>query len=180
MTGGVRISPTVLATQVAELRAAFQGREVATVEEGLDMPVVRAPRGQLVAVLRELRDRFRFAHCSAVTAVDRLPAEPRFQVVYALYSLADNRWVRVKTECPEDDPVVPTATSLWPGANWHEREVYDMFGIRFDGHPDLRRLLLPEGYLHHPLRKDFPREGIEPDRLYREWDAERRRPEEAA
>jgi len=74
-----------------------------------------------------------------------------------------------------DDPRVATCTDLWPGAGFSERECYDMFGVRFEGHPDLRRLLMPEGYGHHPLRKDFPHEGIEPDRLYREWDRERRK-----
>ena len=69
---------------------------------------------------------------------------------------------------------MPTCTDLFPGAAFMERECYDMFGVRFEGHAHLRRLLMPEAYGHHPLRKDFPHQGIEPDRLYREWDRERR------
>ena len=84
----------------------------------------------------------------------------------------------MRTRLAEDDARVPTCTDLWPGAGYAERECYDMFGIEFDGNPDLRRLLMPEGYEHHPLRKDFPHQGIEPDRLYRAWDRERRAAEE--
>jgi NADH-quinone oxidoreductase subunit C len=96
-----------------------------------------------------------------VTAVDylRFPGRedgPRFEVVYHLYSVAHNHRVRVKVRVEQDDPVVPTATGLWPIANWLEREVWDMFGIRFEGNPDLRRLLMYEEFEGHPLRKDYP------------------------
>ena len=96
-----------------------------------------------------------------ITAVDylRFPGRedgPRFEVVYHLYSVAHNHRVRLKVPLEQDDPVVATASGLWPIANWLEREVWDMFGIRFDGHPDLRRLLLYEEFEGHPLRKDYP------------------------
>ena len=96
-----------------------------------------------------------------ITAVDyaRFPGRedgPRFEVVYHLYSVAHNHRVRLKVPVEQDDPVVPTASGLWPIADWLEREVWDMFGIRFDGHPDLRRLLLYEEFEGHPLRKDYP------------------------
>ena len=96
-----------------------------------------------------------------VTAVDylRFPGRedgPRFEVVYHLYSTAHNHRIRLKVPVEQDDPVVPTASGLWPIANWLEREVWDMFGIRFEGHPDLRRLLLYEEFEGHPLRKDYP------------------------
>ena len=96
-----------------------------------------------------------------ITAVDyaRFPGRedgPRFEVVYHLYSVAHNHRVRLKVPVEQDDPVVPTASGLWPIANWLEREVWDMFGIRFEGHPDLRRLLLYEEFEGHPLRKDYP------------------------
>jgi NADH-quinone oxidoreductase subunit C len=81
---------------------------------------------------------------------------PRFEVVYHLYSVAHNHRLRVKAGVDEDDPVVPSAVPLWPIANWFEREVWDMFGVRFTGHPDLRRLLLYEAFEGHPLRKDYP------------------------
>jgi NADH-quinone oxidoreductase subunit C len=96
-----------------------------------------------------------------LTAVDyqKFPGRedgPRFEVVYHLYSIARNHRIRLKTRVDEDDAVVPTAIPLWPIANWLEREVWDMFGIRFQGHPDLRRLLLYEEFVGHPLRKDYP------------------------
>lgn len=120
-------------------------------------------RDALLDVLRWCRDdaALRFDLLSDLTAVDylRYPGRedgPRFEVVYHLYSVVENHRVRVKVQVDEDDPVVPTATALWPIANWYEREVWDMFGIRFDGHPDLRRLLLYEEFAGHPLRKDYP------------------------
>jgi NADH-quinone oxidoreductase subunit C len=96
-----------------------------------------------------------------LTAVDylRFPGRedgPRFEVVYHLYSVPHNHRVRLKVPVDEDDAVVPSAVPLWPIANWFEREVWDMFGIRFEGHPDLRRLLLYEEFVGHPLRKDYP------------------------
>jgi NADH-quinone oxidoreductase subunit C len=96
-----------------------------------------------------------------LTAVDYLkyPGRedgPRFDVVYHLYSLAHNHRVRVKVRVDEDDATVPTAVDVWPIANWFEREVWDMFGVRFTGHPDLRRLLMYEEFVGHPLRKDYP------------------------
>jgi NADH-quinone oxidoreductase subunit C len=81
---------------------------------------------------------------------------PRFEVVYHLYSITHNHRVRLKVRVDEDDAVVPSATGLWPIANWLEREVWDMFGVRFADHPDLRRLLLYEEFVGHPLRKDYP------------------------
>ncbi|TAH34591.1 MAG: NADH-quinone oxidoreductase subunit C [Planctomycetota bacterium] len=172
----MRVPSDQVTAQAAELSQALQARPRLQVHEGLDMPVIEAPREELAGLMRELRDAQRFDHCAFVTAVDRLPDQPRFEVVYALYSIARNRWLRVKTRCGEDDPRVPSVTGIWPGADWHERECYDMFGVVFDGHPDLRRILMPEEFPHHPLRKDFPRDGIEPDRLYRQWEAARRAP----
>jgi NADH-quinone oxidoreductase subunit C len=102
-----------------------------------------------------------------VTAVDylRFPGRedgPRFDVVYHLYSTAHNHRVRLKVRVEEDDARVPTVCGLWPIANWLEREVWDMFGVRFDGHPDLRRLLLYEEFVGHPLRKDYPIDRRQP------------------
>jgi NADH-quinone oxidoreductase subunit C len=96
-----------------------------------------------------------------LTAVDylRFPGRedgPRFEIVYHLYSLPFNHRLRLKVRVEEDDAVVPSAVSVWPIANWFEREVWDMFGIRFEGHPDLRRLLMYEEFEGHPLRKDYP------------------------
>ncbi len=108
-----------------------------------------------------------------VTAVDRLLMRktPRFEVVYHFYSLAHNSRVRVKAQVPENDIVVPSLSPLYGIANWMEREVYDMYGITFSGHPDLRRILLYEGFEGFPLRKDFPvnkRQSIDAVKIWRE------------
>jgi NADH-quinone oxidoreductase subunit C len=96
--------------------------------------------------------------------VDMYRPEERFEVVYTIYSLKNKRYLRLKVRVGEETAVVPTVTGVWPGANWHERETWDMFGIKFAGHPDLRRMYLPEEFEYHPLRKDFPLMGI-PDSL---------------
>jgi NADH-quinone oxidoreductase subunit C len=120
-------------------------------------------RAALPEVLQFCRDdaALRFDMLMDLTAVDYLtyPGRedaPRFEVVYHLYSVPHNHRVRIKAEVEEDDPVVPTAVPLWPSADWFEREVWDMFGLRFADHPDLRRLLLYEQFEGHPLRKDYP------------------------
>ncbi len=96
--------------------------------------------------------------------VDRFREEERFEVLYVLYSLTQKKYLRLKVLVNEENPVVPSVTGVWPAANWHERETFDMFGIKFSGHPDLRRLYMPEDFEYHPLRKDFPLTGI-PDSL---------------
>jgi NADH-quinone oxidoreductase subunit C len=120
-------------------------------------------RGRLLEVLRFCRDEpgLDFDVLMDLTAVDysRFPGRedgPRFEVVYHLYSVGRNHRLRVKIRLDEDDAVAPTAVPLWPIANWLEREVWDMFGVRFEGHPDLRRLLMYEQFVGHPLRKDYP------------------------
>ena len=100
-----------------------------------------------------------FNFLSDVTCVDWYPAEPRFEVVYHLLSISKKERVRLKVRLDSASPVVESLTSLWPGANYFEREVFDLFGIRFTGHPYLRRLLMPEDWEGHPLRKDYPVEG---------------------
>jgi NADH-quinone oxidoreductase subunit C len=92
--------------------------------------------------------------------VDLYRPEGRFEVIYNLYSLKNKKYVRLKVLVDEEDPVVDTVSFVWSGANWHERETFDMFGIKFEGHPDLRRMYMPEDYEYFPLRKDFPTMGI--------------------
>ena len=121
--------------------------------------IVAAPR--LLEVARYLRDDSgtRFDYCSDVTAVDWLGrAGERFDVVYSLYSTALRMRVRMKARVADGD-AVPSVAGVWAAANWLEREVWDMFGIRFNGHPDLRRILMPEEWQGHPQRKDYPLEG---------------------
>jgi len=97
-----------------------------------------------------------FAVLTDLTAVDRHPGEPRFEVVYLLTSLDPPARLRLRAPVPGIDPHLPTAVEVYPAANWLEREVFDMFGIRFAGHPDLKRILMPDDWEGHPLRKDFP------------------------
>jgi NADH-quinone oxidoreductase subunit C len=109
-------------------------------------------------VLRALRDRadLRFTFLAELTAADFWPREPRFELVYMLVSPEHRRRVRLKVRLHADQARIATASGLWPGANWLEREVWDLFGIECDGHPDPRRLLMPEDWEGYPLRKDYP------------------------
>jgi len=97
-----------------------------------------------------------------ITAVDYMGSDPRFEVVYQLYSTKKNHRLRLRVPVPESDPVVRTVTALWKGADWYERYCWDMYGIRFEGHPDPRRLYMYEEFVGHPLRKDYPLRGRQP------------------
>ncbi len=97
-----------------------------------------------------------------ITAVDYLGGDPRFEVVYNLYSTTRNHRIRLRVKVPESDLAVPTVTHLWPGTDWFERYCFDMYGIRFRGHPDLRRLLMYDEFVGNPLRKDYPLRGRQP------------------
>lgn len=99
-----------------------------------------------------------------VFGVDMYRPALRFEVIYNVYSLKNSKYLRLKIQMEEDRPMVQSVSGVWPGANWHERETYDMFGIIFEGHPDLRRMYMPEDFEYFPLRKDFPLMGI-PDSL---------------
>jgi NADH-quinone oxidoreductase subunit C len=118
---------------------------------------VVVPATQLLDVARHLRSTG-FDFCSDVTASDWPQRPQRFDLVYSLYSTRDRRRLRVKVRAAEQEPV-PSVTGIWPSANWLEREVYDMFGVAFTGHPDLRRILMPEDWQGYPQRKDYPLEG---------------------
>ena len=115
--------------------------------------------GQIEPACKFAKGQLGFNFLTDLSSVDNFGDEPRFEVVYELYSLEANIHLRLKTRVSEDHLEVPTVLHLWPTANWHEREVYDMMGIRFSGHPDLRRILMWEGYPYYPLRKDFPLAG---------------------
>jgi NADH-quinone oxidoreductase subunit C len=145
-----------------EVRARFGATVLETHDEHGDHTAI-VERAAVREVLAFCRDAgaLAFDMLMDLTAVDyaKFPgreAGPRFEVVYHLYSVPHNHRLRVKARVDEDDPVVPSAVPLWPIANWFEREVWDMFGIRFEGHPDLRRLLMYEEFVGHPLRKDYP------------------------
>jgi NADH-quinone oxidoreductase subunit C len=100
-----------------------------------------------------------FNFFSDVTCVDRYPSDPRFEVIYHLLSISKRERVRLKVLLEGSDPALESVTSVWPAADYFEREVFDLFGVRFSGHPYLRRLLMPEDWEGHPLRKDYPVEG---------------------
>lgn len=121
----------------------------------VDMPTLYVPAGQLVPVCTALRDHAGFSLLIDITAVDYLPRVPRYEVVYHLCAPDAPLRVRLKVKLAAGD-TLPTAQSVWPAAGWPEREVWDLFGIVFDGHEDLRRILTPDDWEGHPLRKDYP------------------------
>ena len=119
---------------------------------------------RVVEVARLLRDdsALEFEMLTDVTAVDYLGQEPRFEMVYHFYSVAGNRRLRIKARVPEEPAEIDSLVDVYASANWMEREVWDLYGIRFKGHPDLRRILLYEEFEGHPLRKDYPKEKRQP------------------
>ncbi len=126
---------------------------------GDDCVFVRPAR--IADVCKALKQDLHFDMAPYVTAVDYLGRTPRFEVVYNLYSARKNRRIRLRVKVDEGD-AVPSVTSVWRGADWFERYCFDMYGIRFSGHPDLRRLLMYEEFEGHPLRKDYPLRGRQP------------------
>jgi NADH-quinone oxidoreductase subunit C len=124
----------------------------------LSITIARASIREACTLLRDEPD-CPFNYCSDVTSVDWYPTEPRFEVIYHLLSIPNKERVRLKVRLDGNSPVIESVTSVWPGANYFEREVFDLFGIRFTGHPYLRRILMPEDWEGYPLRKDYPVEG---------------------
>ena len=123
-----------------------------------ELTVVIAPE-RLIETCRFLKHDLQFERLSTVTAVDRYPSAPRFEVVYHLQSIARRERLRLKCRLAGDNPEIDSATEVWRSANWYEREVFDMFGVRFRNHPDPRRILMPDDWEGHPLRKDYPIAG---------------------
>ena len=114
----------------------------------------------LLDIAQFLRDDLHFTFLTDIFGIDRYTSEERFEVVYNLISLKYQERVFVKVRCEEENPELESMTEIWPSANWREREVYDMFGVHFTNHPDLRRIYLPEDFEYYPLRKEFPLLGI--------------------
>lgn len=127
-----------------------------------DELTLQVHRKDLVEVCKILKnnDSLKFNLCEDITAIDWARRKNRFTVVYHLFSLKNKFQLVVKVDVDESECNVDTVSSVWRSANWHEREVYDMYGITFNNHPDLRRMYMPEEFEHHPLRKDFPVLGI--------------------
>ena len=124
---------------------------------------LRVEAANLPELCRFLRDdpEWRFDFLSFISGVDWIGTSPRFEVVYHLRSLSHNHRVGLKVPVPDDSLTVPSLTGIWRGADWMEREVFDLYGVRFDGHPNLKRIMMPDDWEGHPYRKDFPLEGIE-------------------
>jgi len=145
-------------TLIASLQEAVPGAEIASAPSVDPQWTIYVSRAALSGVAQALRDRpeMAFNFLAEITAVDFWPREPRFELVYILVSIPNRLRLRLKVRLPGDDPHAPTMIGVWPAANWLEREVWDLFGIAFDGHPDPRRLLMPEDWEGYPLRKDYP------------------------
>ena len=120
-------------------------------------------RSEIANLAKFCRSDLGFDYLIDMASVDNSGEDPRFEVVYELYRFREGEHLRLKITVPEDDCEVPTVSGVWKTANWHEREIWDMMGIRFAGHPDLRRILMWEGYPYFPLRKEFPLAGKDSD-----------------
>jgi NADH-quinone oxidoreductase subunit C len=146
------------ATLIASLEQAVPGATFEPVASVDLQTTVYVSADRVVEIARTLRERrdLRFEFLAELTAVDFWPREPRFELVYLLVSIEHRLRLRMKVRLPGADAHVGTVSGIWPAANWLEREVWDLFGIVFEGHPDLRRLLMPEDWEGFPLRKDFP------------------------
>ena len=143
---------------IAALQEAIPGAQLEAAPSVDLQTTIYIGRDDVPPVLRALRDRddLAFTFLAELTAADFWPREPRFELIYLLVSFAHRHRLRVKVRLPGEDPHVGTVSDVWPAANWLEREVWDLFGIAFDGHPDPRRLLMPEDWDGYPLRKDYP------------------------
>ncbi len=172
----IAVNPEVLQTVLAELLGE-RAQSIQVEREELTLTVAAA---DYLSVMRELRDapQVRFEQLIDLCGMDYSAygdgrwEGPRFAAVVHLLSVTHNHRVRVRVFCPEDDfPVLPSLTSLWAAANWYEREAFDLYGIVFEGHDDLRRILTDYGFIGHPFRKDFPLSG----HVEMRYDAERQR-----
>jgi len=152
----------------SQIAAALQSQHsewVCEIINALGETTIVVPREHIAAACRFLKSTpgHDFDFLADLCGFDRGPEEePRFEVNYHLFSTTRHHRLRLKVLLSEDDPRLPTVTAVWRTANWHERETYDLFGVVFDGHPDLRRILLPDDWQGHALRKDFPLRGYEP------------------
>jgi NADH-quinone oxidoreductase subunit C len=148
------------ANVVAECLRSWNPKAVAEVLEFRGETTIVVPRELLRATAEHCREaKLKYNLLTDATCVDRYPADPRFELNYHLVSISRKEKVRLRVWLGGGDPVVDSLVPVWPGANWLEREIFDLFGIRFLGHPDLRRILLPDDWEGHPLRRDYPVEG---------------------
>ena len=144
---------------VAAAVESFDSDAVTTGKLEKDELTLEIAPAKIASVCGFLKYDQKFIRLSTVTAVDRYPSEPRFEVVYHLHSIERNERLRLKCRLRGDNPTIESVTPVWRGANWYEREVFDLFGIQFTGHPDLRRIMMPDDWDGSPLRKDYPITG---------------------
>jgi len=148
------------ASVVAEQLRTWNANAVSEVIEFHGETTIVVPRELLRVTAEHCRAHLLFNFLSDATSVDRFPVEPRFELNYHLVSIPNKTKIRLRTRVSGADPVVDSLVPVWPGAGWLEREIFDLMGIRFNGHPDLRRILLPDDWEGYPLRKDYPTEGF--------------------
>jgi len=151
-------------SEIGELVEKIKGKFPLAVEETVsfrDEHTIKVKREHLLEVAKFLKEEpdYDFNFLSDICGVDYMGKAPRFEVVYHLYSLTHTHRLRIKVSLSDNDPTISSVASLWKTADWHERECFDLLGITFSGHPDLRRILTPEGFEEYPLRKDFPLKG---------------------
>ena len=154
MVLGARLQAPDLRSAKAALDEALHGIAVAPAEIRNEMLVVDVPRERLVEAARIVRDH-EATRCDFLSVIAGIDTGERLLTANVVHGVASGVWVVLRTWCTESDPHLPTLVEVWPGANWQERETYDMFGIVFDGHPDLRRIFLEETFPGHPMRKSF-------------------------
>jgi NADH-quinone oxidoreductase subunit C len=147
---------------ISQLRERF-GSSIGAATEFRDEHSVAVAGEAIVPVCQFLKQTCGYDMLTDLSGIDHYGETPRFEVGYILYGMTHHGRLRLKVRLPEEQPVVASVTGVWQTANWHEREAFDMFGIRFEGHPNLKRILMWPGYPHHPLRKDFPLAGLPAD-----------------
>jgi NADH-quinone oxidoreductase subunit C len=156
----MNISESATADIINDLQQKYPDKVLDVKDHDGATVIVRVNREVIHDVLKTLYEDHRFIYLLQVFGTDRFTSENRFEVVYHIFSLRDQVRIFIKTWLDEGNTVLPTSTDIWKAANWQEREVYDMFGITFTGHPDLRRMFMPEDFEYYPLRKEFPPLGI--------------------
>ncbi|MEN2994912.1 MAG: NADH-quinone oxidoreductase subunit C [Thermodesulfovibrio sp.] len=154
--------------KIAEKVKSLFPKDVLEIKEFRKQVAIITKKERIKEILKYLKEQEGFNHLQDLCGVDYYPEKPRFEVVYNLYSIWRRLSIRVRAKVFEEEPQIDSITDLWQGADWHERECFDMFGIRFTGHPDLRRILMPEDWNGYPLRKDYPLQGKELWRGFKE------------
>jgi NADH-quinone oxidoreductase subunit C len=153
------LSETLRQNAIATAVEAFDADAIAAGKLDRGELTLEIASAKIASICGFLKYDQKFVRLSSVTAVDRYPLEPRFEVVYHLHSIEQKQRVRLKCRLEGGEPAIESVTSVWRGANWYEREVFDLFGINFLNHPDLRRIMMPDDWEGHPLRKDYPVTG---------------------